>query len=56
MNSSDNAKVRGRPALPKEEKTVTGSVRLTPARWVKLRALGAEWLAKAIDLAKLPNK
>ncbi len=49
------ARGRGRPALPVEEKTVNGSVRLTPARWVKLRQLGNGWLAKAIDKAKLPE-
>lgn len=47
---------RGRPALPEEEKTVPGSVRLTPARWEKLRRLGAQWLAKAIDRAKEPKE
>lgn len=49
------ARSRGRPALPTEEKTVNGSVRLTPARWVKLRQLGNAWLAKAVDKAKLPE-
>jgi hypothetical protein len=56
MKSDKTPKSPGRPALPIEEKAVPGSVRLTPARWVKLRELGTEWLAKAIDLAKLPNK
>lgn len=42
----------GRPPLPDEEKKVNGSVRLTPERWAKLRRLGMEWLAKAIDKAK----
>ncbi len=46
------AKPRGRPALPAEEKAVPGSIRLTPARWEKLRRLGATWLAKAIDKAR----
>ena len=46
----------GRPALPEDEKAVNGSVRLTPARWAKLRRLGAAWLAKAIDRAKEPVK
>ena len=46
---------RGRPALPDDQKTVTGSVRLTPARWAKLRRLGAAWLGKAIDRAKEPE-
>lgn len=48
---------RGRPAtLTPEEKAVPGSVRLTPARWEKLRRLGAAWLAKAIDRAKEPER
>jgi hypothetical protein len=42
----------GRPPLPEEEKKVNGSVRLTPKRWAKLRRLGMDWLAKAIDKAK----
>lgn len=45
---------QGRPALPDEEKAVSGSIRLTAARWEKLRKLGAAWLAKAIDRAKEP--
>lgn len=45
----------GRPALPEEEKTIAGSIRLTPSRWAKLRRLGAAWLAKAIDKAKEPE-
>ena len=49
------AKPRGRPALPEDERTVPGSVRLTPARWEKLRRLGVAWLAKAIDKAREPE-
>jgi len=45
----------GRPALPEEEKAVTGSIRLTADRWAKLRRLGAAWLAKAIDRAREPS-
>jgi hypothetical protein len=54
MAKPADAKRLGRPALPDDEKTVPGSVRLTPARWEKLRRLGAAWLAKAIDRAKEP--
>jgi hypothetical protein len=50
------ARGRGRPALPADQKAVTGTIRLTPARWEKLRALGAAWLGKAIDKAKLPKE
>lgn len=43
----------GRPALPDDEKAKVRSVRLTDARWGKLRRLGgAEWLNRAIDKAK----
>lgn len=51
----DEARSRGRPALPEDEKAVPGSIRLTPSRWAKLRRLGASWLAKAIDRAKEPE-
>jgi hypothetical protein len=44
----------GRPPLSDAEKAVTGSLRLTPARWQKLRRLGMTWLIKAIDRAKEP--
>lgn len=49
------ARGRGRPALPTEQKAVTGSLRLTPNRWAKLRRLGMPWLNKAIDKAKEPT-
>lgn len=55
MGKNDQPKGPGRPALPEDEKTVPGSVRLTPARWGKLRRLGAAWLARAIDRAKEPT-
>lgn len=48
-------KTRGRPALPDDERTVPGSVRLTPARWEKLRRLGVGWLGKSIDKAREPE-
>jgi hypothetical protein len=35
---------------------VAGSIRLTPARWEKLRRLGTGWLAKAIDRARLSSE
>lgn len=46
----------GRPPLPQEERTVPGSVRLTPKRWEKLRRLGAAWLSRVIDRAKEPHE
>ncbi len=50
------AKKRGRPALPDDQRTITSTIRLTPARWEKLRRLGTAWLSKAIDRAKEPPK
>ncbi|WP_162593944.1 hypothetical protein [Variovorax sp. PBL-E5] len=46
----------GRPPLPEDQKAVTSSLRLTPARWLKLRQLGMAWLNRAIDKAKLPTE
>lgn len=46
---------QGRPALPPDEQTKPRSVRLTDARWEKLKLLGSEWLNKAIDKAKEPR-
>jgi hypothetical protein len=44
---------QGRPALPPEESTKPRSVRLNDARWEKLKKLGSDWLARAIDRAKV---
>lgn len=55
MVKIEPAKKLGRPALPNEEKAVPGSIRLTPARWEKLRRLGTAWLSKAIDRARDPG-
>jgi hypothetical protein len=52
----DGTPKRGRPAISPEERAVVGSIRLTPARWEKLRRLGAAWLAKVIDRAKEPSR
>lgn len=46
----------GRPFLPEEQRTVSGSIRLTAERWKKLRLLGAAWLGSAIDKAKPPKE
>lgn len=43
---------QGRPKLPDESSTKPRSIRLTDARWEKLKQLGAAWLAKSIDKAK----
>lgn len=42
----------GRPSLPADEQTKPRSIRLTDARWEKLKRLKSEWLNKAIDKAK----
>jgi hypothetical protein len=41
------------PALPPERQTKPRSVRLTDARWEKLKRLGSDWLAGEIDRARL---
>ena len=46
----------GRPPLPEDQKAVTSSLRLTPARWEKLRRLGMPWLNRVIDKAKEPTE
>ena len=51
----DEQRAPGRPALPADEKAIVGSIRLTAARWAKLRRLGMEWLGKAIDRAREPG-
>ncbi|WP_255360823.1 hypothetical protein [Chromobacterium sp. LK1] len=33
----------------------SGSIRLTPERWDKLRALGMDWLSGQIDAATPPD-
>jgi hypothetical protein len=49
---ADEPKATGRPPLPEDEKALVGSIRLTAARWAKLRRLGMAWLGKAIDRAR----
>jgi hypothetical protein len=55
VRKSDEPKPVGRPPLPADEKAIVGSIRLTAARWAKLRRLGMEWLAKAVDRAREPE-
>jgi len=55
MNADAGSQRRGRPALPVEQRSVPGSVRLTPEEWAKLRRLGSVWLRKAIARAREPN-
>lgn len=56
MTKEERERARmGRPVLPEELRAVSGSIRLTPDRWAKLRRLGAGWLSKAIDRAKEPD-
>lgn len=49
-----NDRGQGRKPLPEDQRTVPGSVRLTPAQWEKFRALGGnEWLRDKVDRARL---
>lgn len=60
MDAPEQPKRRGRPPgtggrrLAPEDATKPRSVRLTDARWEKLKRLGSDWLAGAIDRAKEP--
>jgi hypothetical protein len=45
----------GRPPLPAGERKTNRSVRLSDEHWAKLRALGVDWLERAIDRAKLAD-
>ena len=40
--------------LPDELRAVHGSIRLTPARWIKLRRLGMDWLSQMLDRVNEP--
>jgi len=44
---------RGRPPLPEEDRAEPRAIRLSAARWEKLKLLGREWLERKIDAAKL---
>lgn len=46
----------GRPALPDDERADRRTIRLTEARWEKLKRLGMAWLNRTIDRAKEPDK
>lgn len=50
-----NDRGQGRKPNAPEDQTKPRSVRLTDARWEKLKRLGSEWLAKQIDKAKEPT-
>lgn len=45
----------GGPRLAPEDATKPRSVRLNGERWEKLKRLGSDWLAGAIDRAKEPS-
>lgn len=55
MTRPMNDRGQGRKPLPPDEQTKPRSVRLTDARWEKLKRLGSDWLAKQIDKAKEPD-
>lgn len=49
-----NDRGQGRHPLPEDQRTVAGSVRLTPAQWEKFRALGGNaWLREKVDRARI---
>ena len=52
MTRPPNDRGQGRKPNPPEDATKPRSVRLNDARWEKLKRLGSEWLARAIDRAK----
>lgn len=53
MTRPPNDRGQGRKPLPEEDRTTPGSVRLTPAEWVRFRALGGStWLRQALKRAK----
>ena len=52
MKKPQPIRTPGRPSLPPDEQTKPRSIRLTDARWEKLKRLKSEWLNKAIDKAK----
>jgi hypothetical protein len=54
MKRPPNDRGQGRKPNPPEEQTKPRSIRLNDERWEKLKRLGSEWLAKAIDKAKEP--
>jgi hypothetical protein len=57
MAQKEHPKPRGRPReLAPEDVAVPGSIRLTPARWAKLRRLGTAWLNRVLDRAKEPDQ
>lgn len=50
-----NARGQGRKPLPEDQRAVVRSVRLIPAEWEKLAALGGlAWLRAALKKARLP--
>lgn len=56
-DAPEQPKRRGRPpVLQPEQQTKPRSVRLSDARWEKLKLLGSDWLAQAIDRAKAPAR
>ena len=51
-----NDRGQGRKPNAPEDQTKPRSVRLNDVRWEKLKRLGSDWLAKAVDKAKEPPK
>lgn len=56
MTEKQPKNVGGRPKLPDSERGKNHSIRITDARWAKLKRLGMAWLNRTIDRAKEPDK
>lgn len=55
MTETKQPRKPGRPALPDDERADRRTIRMTAARWEKLKRLGMAWLNRAIDRAKEPS-
>lgn len=54
MTRPPNDRGQGRKPLPEGSRLVVGSIRLSPAQWLKLERLGgAAWLRERIDSARV---
>jgi hypothetical protein len=54
--NSPSKRAGGRPRKAPEDRTVVTTMRLTPARKEKLRALGSAWLSQMLDGATAPAR
>lgn len=52
----EEAKKRGRPPKPEEEKLERRAMYLPPAVWAKVDAFGLAWARRALEKAKPPKE